>query len=284
MTSRISRARVFSILAAVLALFAALLAAAPPAQADDDDDHVKKLVSVSSWCGQYVRFTNRTSHEVDVSYEIVRPLSPFGSKEGDFELDGRESYSLKAYGSQKSGYRLYFRAEWDDHYQQGYVDQWKYCGRYLVKTYVWCGHVKFTNVFNHKVKVRYQEGPGYGYWDDDFRLRVGRSKTIEFDSSKLWFTATSQWGDDHYRRQNGAIYQPKYCDEYEDYKKKHDDDDDYDEDEYDLHDSGDFMLKILPFTGGPLLDSSVPTVAANVGVGQLDTGGNTATGNNSTNN
>ena len=67
----------------------------------------------------------------------------------------------------------------------------------------------------------------------------------------LWFSAESRWGDDHYRRQVGTLYQPKKCEEF----KKHDDDDD-DDDEWELHDAGDFILKIIPFTDGPLLDTS----------------------------
>ena len=81
------------------------------------------------------------------------------------------------------------------------------------------------------------------------------SKKIEFDTKVLWFSAESRWGDDNYRRQVGTLYQPKKCDdEYDDDKKKHDDDDD--DDECELHDAGDFILKIIPFTGGPVLDKS----------------------------
>ena len=157
MDSRISRVRVFSILTTAFGVFAALMVMSAPAQADDDD----KIITVSSWCGQYVKFTNRSSDEVDVSYEIVVPLSPFSSKYGKFSLDSHESYTLKAYGGQKGGpaHRLYYKAESDDHDQKGYVDQWKYCKKSLVKTSVQCGYATFTNVFNHRVKVRYQEGP-----------------------------------------------------------------------------------------------------------------------------
>jgi hypothetical protein len=252
MTPRISRVRILSILAATLAVFAALLASSAPAQADDDD----KIIKVSSWCGYYVYFTNPSSHEVDVDYEIVVPLSPFSSKDGHFSLDPHETYKLQAYGGQKGGpvHRLYYYAESDDHDQEGYVDQWKHCAKKpLVKYSVHCGYATFTNVFNHKVKVKYQEGGDYGEWDDDFFFYPGQSKKIEFDSKVLWWSAESRWGDDHYRRLVGTIYQPKYCDEYEDYKKKHDDDDD-DDDEFKLHDAGDFILKIIPFSDGPLID------------------------------
>ena len=250
MASRNSRVRVLSVLASTLAVLAALLATATPAQADHDDDH---LIKVSSWCGYYVKFTNFSDEEVDVYWEIVAPLSPFSAKDGHFSLDPHESYTLQAYGGQKGGphHRLYYKAESDDHEQEGYVDQWKYCKKPLVKWSVHCGYVTFTNVFNHRVKVRYQEGPDYGYWDDDFLLFVGKSKKIDFDKKVLWFSAESRWGDDNYRRQVGTLYQPKKCEEY----KKHDDDDD-DDDEWELHDAGDFILKIIPFTDGPLLDTS----------------------------
>ena len=249
MASRLSILPQSACLATALTVLAALLVAAAPAQADHDDDHILK---VSYWCGQTVKFTNLSSDEVDVYWEIVAPLSPFSAKDGDFSLDARESYTLKAYGGLQGGphHRLYYKAESDDHDQEGYVDQWKYCKKPLVKTSVQCGYATFTNVFNHRVKVRYQEGPNYGYWDDDFRLRVGRSKKIEFDKKVLWFSAESRWDDDNYRRQVGTLYQPKKCEEY----KKHDDDDD--DDEWELHDAGDFILKIIPFTDGPLLDTS----------------------------
>jgi hypothetical protein len=253
MTSQTSRARVFSILAAAVSLFAGMLVfvLATPAQAYDDEH----LVKVSYWCGQTVRFTNLTSDDVHISYEISVPLSPFSAKEGEFSLDAHETYWLKAYGGQKGGpvHRLYYKAESGDHDQEGYVDQWKYCKKPLVKTYAKCGHVTFTNVFNHKVKVWYQEGPDYGEWDDKFWLYPTHSKKIEFDSTVLWFSAESRWGY-HYRRQIGTVYQPKKCDEYKDeYKKvkKHGDEDD---DEWELHNAGDFILKIIPFSGGPLLD------------------------------
>ena len=247
MTSRITRGRALAILSATVAVFAALLVASP-AQADHEDDH---LIKVSSWCGFYVKFTNYTDEEVDVYWEIVAPLSPFSAKDGDFTLDPQESYTLKAYGGLKGGpyHRLYWKAESDDREQEGYVDQWKYCKKPLVKTSAKCGYATFTNVFNQRVKVRYQEGPDYGYWDDDFTLFVGRSKRIDFDETVLWWSAESRWGDDNYRRQVGTIYQPKKCEEY----KKLDDDDD---DEWELHDAGDFILKIIPFTDGPLLDRS----------------------------
>ena len=249
MASRLSILPQSACLATALTVLAALLVAAAPAQADHDDDHI---IKVSYWCGQTVKFTNLSSDEVDVYWEIVAPLSPFSAKDGDFSLDPHESYTLKAYGGQQGGphHRLYYKAESDDHDQEGYVDQWKYCKKPLVKTSVQCGYATFTNVFNHRVKVRYQEGPNYGYWDDDFRLRVGRSKKIEFDKKVLWFSAESRWDDDNYRRQVGTLYQPKKCEEY----KKHDDDDD--DDEWELHDAGDFILKIIPFTDGPLLDTS----------------------------
>ncbi len=252
MPSRIASLRRFACLATALTLFGSLVVLSVPAQADHDDDHI---VKVSSWCGYNVKFTNLSDEEVDISYEIVVPLSPFSSKYGDFSLDPRESYTLKAYGGQKGGpvHRLYYKAESDDHEQEGYVDQWKYCKKPLVKTSVTCGYVTFTNVFNHRVKVRYQEGPDYGLWEDDFRLFVGQSKRIEFDETVLWFSAESRW-DHHYRRQVGTIYQPKKCDEYEEKVKKHDDDDD--DDEWELHDAGDFILKIIPFTDGPLLDTT----------------------------
>ena len=171
MTSRISRVRMFSIVAAALAVLAGLLVSATPAQADDDD----KIIKVSTWCGQYVYFTNRSSEELDVYYEIVVPLSPFAAKDGHFSLDPHETHTLKAYGGQQGGpvHRLYYKAESDDHHQDGYVDQWKYCKKPLVKAYAKCGYAYFTNVFNHRVKVKYQEGPDYGYWDDDFKLYVG---------------------------------------------------------------------------------------------------------------
>ena len=233
--------------AAALTVLVGLLVGSSPAQAHDDDEH---LIKVSSWCGQSVIFTNLTSDEVDVSYEIVVPLSPFSAKEGDFSLDSHETYTLPAYGGQKGGpvHRLYYMAEYDDHHQEGYVDQWKYCKQPLVKTYVQCGYVTFTNVFNHRVKVEYQQGPDYGDWDDDFRLYPGKSKKIEFEKTVLWFSAESRW-DDHYRRQVGTLYQPKKCDEYKKAKKN---DDDHDDDEWELHDAGDFILKIIPFSGGPL--------------------------------
>ncbi len=249
MASRLSALPRFACLVTALAVLAALLVGAAPAQADHDDDH---LIKVSSWCGFYVKFTNLTDEEVDVYWEIVAPLSPFSAKDGDFSLDPHESYTLKAYGGQKGGphHRLYYKAESDDHDQKGYVDQWKSCKSPLVKASVRCGYATFTNVFNHRVKVRYQEGPEYGYWDDDFRLKVNRSKQVEFDKKVLWFSAESRWGDDNYRRQVGTLYQPKKCKEY----KKHDDDDD--DDEWELHDAGDFILKIIPFSDGPLLDTS----------------------------
>ncbi|MGH3473793.1 MAG: hypothetical protein ACRDOT_02660 [Aeromicrobium sp.] len=249
MASRPSFLPRFACLATALTVLAALLVTAAPAQADHDDDHI---LSVSSWCGQTVRFTNLSSDEVDVYWEIVAPLSPFSAKVGDFSLDPRESYTLNAIGGLEGGpaHRLYYKAESDDHDQEGYVDQWKYCKTPLVKTYVECGYVTFTNVFNHRVKVRYQQGHDYGDWDDDFLLFVGRSKKIEFDEKVLWFSAESRW-DDNYRRQVGTIYQPEQCEEY----KKHDDDDD-DDDEWELHDAGDFILKIIPFSDGPLLDTS----------------------------
>jgi hypothetical protein len=250
MTSRNTRVRVLSILASTVALSAALLAAAAPAQADHEDDHI---IKVSSWCGYYVKFTNVSDEEVEVHWEIVAPLSPFSAKDGHFSLDPDESYTLKAYGGNQGGphHRLYYKAESDDHDQDGYVDQWKSCKSPLVKASVKCGQATFTNVFNHRVKVRYQEGPEYGFWDDDFTLKVNRSKQIEFDQKVLWFSAESRWDDDNYRRQVGTLYQPKNCKEY----KKHDDDDD-DDDEWELHDAGDFILKIIPFTDGPLLDTS----------------------------
>lgn len=248
MTSRPVPFRVLPILAAVT-LVAAMLTLAAPAHADDDDH----LVKVSSWCGQSVRFTNLTDEKVHISYEISVPLSPFSAKEGEFSVGPHKYYWLQAYGGQKGGpiHRLYYKVESDDHEQEGYVDQWKYCKKPLVKWYVKCGYVTFTNVFSHRVTVKYQEGGDYGEWDDDFRLYPGKSKKIEFDSKVLWFSAESRW-DDHYRRQIGTIYQYKKCDEYEDYKKKHKDDDD--DDEFELHDAGDFILKIIPFSGGPLLD------------------------------
>ena len=253
MTSRNSRVRISSILVASLAALVALLAGSAPVQADDDDDD-HKLIKVSSWCGYYVYFTNRTSHEVDVDYEIVVPLSPFSSKDGHFSLDPHETYRLKAYGGQKGGpvHRLYYNAERGNHDQSGHVDQWKHCGKKpLVKYYVKCGYAYFTNVFNHKVKVKYQEGGDYGDWEDDFFFYPGQYKRVYFESKVLWWSAESKW-DDHYRRQVGTIYQPKHCDEYKDYKKKHDDDDD--DDEWELHDAGDFILKIIPFSDGPLID------------------------------
>ena len=248
MTSRNTRVRALTILSASVAVFAALLVTSP-AQADHEDDH---LIKVSSWCGFYVKFTNYTDEEVDVYWEIVAPLSPFSAKDGKFSLDPHESYTLQAYGGQKGGphHRLYWKAESDDHEQEGYVDQSKYCKSPLVKTYVECGYVTFTNVFNHRVKVYYQQGPEYGYWDDDFTLFVGKSKRIEFDEKVLWFSAESRW-DDKYRRQVGTLYQPEQCEEYQ----KHDEDDD-DDDEWELHDAGDFILKIIPFSDGPLLDTS----------------------------
>ena len=247
MASRLSFLSRSAGLATALAVLAALLVTAAPAQADDD-----KIIKVSSWCGYYVKFTNFSDEEVDVSWEIVVPLSPFSSKVGSFSVDPHETYSLQAYGGQKGGpvHRLYYKAESDDHEQEGYVDQWKYCKKPLVKTYVYCGYVKFTNVFNHKVTVKYQEGGDYGEWDDDFWFYPYQYKNVEFDSKVLWYSAESRWGDDKYRRQVGTVYQPKKCDEYEDYKKKHEDDDD--DDEWELHDAGDFILKIIPFTGGPL--------------------------------
>ena len=250
MASRLSFLPRSACVATALSVLAALLVTAAPAQADHDDDHI---IRVSSWCGYYVKFTNFSDEEVEVYWEIVAPLSPFSAKDGDFSLDPHESYTLKAYGGQQGGpaHRLYYKAESDDHDQKGSVDQWKYCRKPLVKTSVQCGFATFTNVFNHRVKVRYQEGPNYGHWDDDFRLRVGRSKKIEFDKKVLWFSAESRWDDDNYRRQVGTLYQPKKCEEY----KKHDDDDD-DDDEWELHDAGDFILKIIPFTDGPLLDTS----------------------------
>jgi hypothetical protein len=253
MSSRIPSLRLFVCLATALALLGSLIVLSAPAQADHDDDHV---VKVSSWCGYYVKFTNLSDEEVDISYEIVVPLSPFSSKVGEFSLDPHETYTLKAYGGQKGGpvHRLYYKVESDDdHYQEGYVDQWKYCKKPLVKTSVQCGYVTFTNVFNHRVKVRYQEGPDYGLWEDDFLLYVGQSKRIEFDETVLWFSAESRW-DDHYRRQVGTVYQPKKCDEYEEKAKEHDDEDD--DDEWELHDAGDFILKVIPFSGGPLLDKT----------------------------
>jgi hypothetical protein len=252
MSSRIPSLRLLACLATALTLFGSLMVLSAPAQADHDDDH---LVKVSSWCGQSVLFTNLSSEEVDVSWEIVVPLSPFPSKVGEFSLDSDETYTLQAYGGQKGGpvHRLYYKAESDDYEQEGYVDQYKYCKKPLVKTSVQCGYVTFTNVFNHKVTVRYQQGHDYGDWDEDFWLYPTQDKKVEFDSKVLWYSAESRWGD-HYRRQVGTVYQPKKCDEYEDYKKKHDDDDD--DDEFELHDAGDFILKIIPFTDGPLLDTS----------------------------
>ena len=251
MISRPSRVRVFSIVTASVAVFAGLLVSSTPAQADDD----KKFVKVSSWCGQYVYFTNLSSDEVEVKYEIVVPLSPFSAKEGHFSLDSHESYTLKAYGGQVGGpvHRLYYNAESDDHYQQGYVDQWKYCKKPLVKAYVQCGYVNFTNVFNHRVKVKYQEGSDYGDWDDEFWFYPSQYKKVEFHKKVLWYVAESRWND-HYRRQVGTLYKPSKCgkyDEYDDYKKKHEDDDD---DEFEPHDAGDFILKMLTFTGGPVVD------------------------------
>ncbi len=246
MASRLSFLRRSAWLATILSVLATLLMSAP-AQADDDEHFIK----VSSWCGQYVKFTNLSSEEVDVSYEIAVPLSPFSSTVGSFSIEPHETYSLQAYGGQKGGpvHRLYYKADYDDHEQEGYVDQYKYCKKPLVKTYVQCGYVTFTNVFNHKVTVRYQQGHDYGDWDEDFWFYPKQYKKVEFDSKVLWYSAESRWGD-HYRRQVGTIYQPKKCDEYDDYKKKHDDDDD--DDEFELHDAGDFILKILPFSRGPL--------------------------------
>ena len=251
MTSRNTRVRVLSMLAAALALFAGLLVGSAPAQADDDD----KFLKVSSWCGQYIYFTNLSSDEVEVDYEFVVPLSPFSKKEGHFSLDPHKSYTLKAIGGQPGGpvHRLYYYAESDEHYQQGYVDQWKYCKKPLVQAYVQCGYVIFTNVFNHKVTVEYQKGSDYGDWDDEFSIFPKQSKKVKFDHKILWYNAESRW-DDNYRRQVGTLYQPQKCDkykEYDDYKKKHDDDDD---DEFEPHDAGDYILKMLTFTGGPVVD------------------------------
>jgi hypothetical protein len=248
MASRLSSIPRSAYVATALALLAGLLVMSAPAQADDDE----KIIKVSTWCGQSVRFTNLSDEDVHVSWEIVVPLSPFSAKDGTFSVDPHENYTLQAYGGQKGGpvHRLYYKAESDDHEQEGYVDQWKYCTKPLVKTYVYCGHVKFTNVFNHKVTVKYQEGGDYGDWDKDFWFFPYQYKNVEFDSKVLWYSAESRWGE-HYRRQVGTIYQPKKCDEYKEYEKKHDED--KDDDEWELHDAGDFILKIIPFTGGPLL-------------------------------
>ena len=247
MASRFSFSSRPACLTAALSIVAALLVVSTPASADDD---VHDVVKVSSWCGQSVLFTNLTSEEVDVAYEFGVPLSLFSTKDGEFTIDPHETYTLPAYGGQKGGppHRLFYKAESDDYEQEGYVDQWKYCKKYLVKTYVQCGYVTLTNVFDHKITVKHQEGGDYGEWDDDFWLYPGKSKKIEFDSGVLWFSAESRWGD-HYRRQVGTIYHPKKCDEYKGYKKEHDDDD-----EWELHDAGDFILKIIPFSRGPLLD------------------------------
>lgn len=282
MTSR--KARVLSILSATFAVFAALLATAAPAQADDHDQD--KFIKVSTWCGQYVYFTNLGSDEVEVDYEFVVPLSPFSTKEGHFSLDPHESYTLKAIGGKVGGpvHRLYYYAESDDHYQEGYVDQWKYCKKPLVKAYVDCEYAYFTNAFNHRVTVEYQRGSEYDEWDDDFSFFPSQNKKVKFDHKVLWYQAESRWGDDNYRRQVGTLYRPSTCkkyEEYDEYKKKHDDDDD--DDEFEPHDAGDYILKMLTFTGGPVVDKpSFGQLFRRFSIGGVNTDnsdGTAATGN-----
>ena len=200
-----------------------------------------------------VKFTNLGSEEVDVYWEIVVPLSPFSSKVGEFSLDSHETYTLQAYGGQKGGpdHRLYYKAESDDHEQEGYVDQWKYCKKPLVKTSVQCGYVTFTNVFNHRVKVRVPGGP---------RLRLlGRRLHCSSSAGRRRSSSTRRCCGSALRADGATTTiggrsarstSPSECEEY----KKHDDDDD--DDEWELHDAGDFILKIIPFTDGPLLDTS----------------------------
>jgi hypothetical protein len=185
-----------------------LVAAAAPAQADDD------LVRVSSWCGSYVTFRNITSKKVYVSYRSGVPVSPFPAQQGEFYLKGYSTYTLKVKGSKHYGdegttHRLYYEAERGDDDQDGYVRQWKNCGG-LVKYSTYKCYVKFTNISPYRVWITIKDGDDYFYWDDEFRLYSGKSKTIEFRARVLKFTAERR-SDDGYKRQSGTVYLPKKC-------------------------------------------------------------------------
>ena len=244
MSSHGATRRIVTTVAALAVGLTGLMAvAAAPAQADD------KLVKVSPWCKRVVTFTNLTSKKVRVEYESGVPISPFSDKDGKFTLKPYSSYTLKAPGGDYHSdelftHRLYWEAEKygdDDDDQDGYVKQWRNC-KGLVKTQVWCGHVKFKNFTGFTVRVSYRDGSDYYYWDDDFTLYAYKSKTIEFNSRKLHYLAEKGSGGS-YRQQFGTVYMPKKCDDYDD------DDDDDDDDDYDPDFFGNFILRLIPGFG-----------------------------------
>jgi hypothetical protein len=240
MSSHGATTRIVTTFAALAVALSGLIAVATPAQADD------KLVKVSSWCKRAIVFTNLTSKKVRVEYESGVPISPFPDQDGTFTLKPYRSYTLKApggdYHSDESfTHRLYWEAERGDDDQDGYVKQWRNCSG-LVTTKVRCGYVTFKNITKYKLRISYRDGTDYYYWDDDFRLRKYRSKTIEFHARTLQYLVEKGKGSS-YRQHYGTVYMPKKCDDWDD------DDDDDDDDDFDPDFFGNFILRLIPGFG-----------------------------------